>query len=457
MNNGDENTKVKILETKLNDFDAAVRAEALSELAILAEAREVQLAPVADVANMHCHTFFSYNAYGYSPSSLAWLAKKRGFKLMGIVDFDTLDGVDEFLDACELLGVRGSAGIETRVYLPEFARREINSPGEPGVYYHMGVGFSSSDVPDSAAGVLHDLRKRSTDRNRDIVSRVNAYLRPVSVEYDRDVVPLSPAGTPTERHMVVAYIRAAEKSVLDPPDFWAGKLGTNHREMADLVDDGPRFQSLVRARLMKKGGPGYVQPGADTFPTLEEFHRLVVACRAVPCAAWLDGASAGEQAIEELLALLMEKGVAALNIVPDRNWNIADSGIRRIKLQQLYRVVELAQALDLPLNVGTEMNSFGQRLVDDFAAPELAPVKDAFLEGAHFAYGHTVLERKARLGFQSEWARKHLSSRRERNNFYTKMGYQLPPGEAAASTLGQLDPSMSPSEMLTALQQGAME
>ena len=54
-----------------------------------------------------------------------------------------LDAVDEFLAACDLAGVRGSAGIETRVFIPEFATREINSPGEPGVYYHMGIGFTS--------------------------------------------------------------------------------------------------------------------------------------------------------------------------------------------------------------------------------------------------------------------------------------------------------------------------
>ena len=61
---------------------------------------------------------------------------------MGIVDFDVLDAVEEFLDACEAAGVRGSAGIESRVFIPEFADREINSPGEPGVYYHMGIGFT---------------------------------------------------------------------------------------------------------------------------------------------------------------------------------------------------------------------------------------------------------------------------------------------------------------------------
>src|SRR5512143_1972624 len=136
------------LESRLNDFSPAVRSHALSELASLPRQGAVSLDQEQEVANLHCHTFFSYNAYGYSPSGLAWLAKRRGYKLLGIVDFDVLDAVDEFLDACELLGVRGSAGIETRMVLPEFSGREINSPGEPGIAYHIGIGFTSSTAPD---------------------------------------------------------------------------------------------------------------------------------------------------------------------------------------------------------------------------------------------------------------------------------------------------------------------
>ncbi len=95
--------------------------KALAELVAAAGRGEVALAAEQDVVNMHCHTFFSFNAYGHSPASLAWLAKKRGFTAIGIVDFDVLDAVDEFLAACDLAGVRGSAGIETRVFIPEFA------------------------------------------------------------------------------------------------------------------------------------------------------------------------------------------------------------------------------------------------------------------------------------------------------------------------------------------------
>lgn len=413
----------------------------------MAQQGEVALEPEEDVANMHCHTFFSFNAYGYSPTGLAWLARRNGYKLMGIVDFDVLDAVDEFLDACELVAIRGSAGIETRVFIPEFVTREINSPGEPGIAYHMGIGFTSSQVPDAVAPILASMQQRAAQRNRDIMERVNAYLDPVTIDYERDVLPLTPAGNPTERHMVLAYVRATERIVPDPAVFWADKLGMAPEEITEHMADSAGFQNLVRKKLMKRGGVGYVQPGREAFPRVEEFHELILACGALPCAAWLDGTSAGEQAIEELLELLISKGVVALNIIPDRNWNIADAEVKRLKVQKLYEVVELAQALDLPLNVGTEMNSPGQKLIDDFDVPELAPVRQPFLDGAHFIYGHTVMQRALGLGYQSDWAATHLPTRRERNAFYTWIGYHVPPGQQGQAMLGQLSAQMSPADI----------
>src|SRR5512137_1286218 len=95
------NPQIADLEKDLNSFSRNTRFDALTELVALAQQGEISLAAEADVANMHCHTFFSFNAYGHSPASLAWLAKRRGFRLIGTVDFDVLDGVDELLTACE--------------------------------------------------------------------------------------------------------------------------------------------------------------------------------------------------------------------------------------------------------------------------------------------------------------------------------------------------------------------
>jgi hypothetical protein len=277
---------------------------------------------------------------------------------------------------------------------------------------------------------------------------VNAYLDPVKLDYDQDVMPLAPAGNPTERHIVLAYAEAVEREVQNPVEFWSRKLDLSADEVAKVIHDAAKFQNLVRQKLMKRGGVGYVQPDSGSFPSVDAVNDLTLACGALPCAAWLDGTSTGEQAMGELLHLLISKGAAALNIVPDRNWNIADVETKKLKLGKLYEIVQLAQELDLPLNIGTEMNSFGQKLVDDFDAPELEPVRQAFMDGAMFIYGHTVLQRECGMGYQSEWAQTQLPTRREQNAFYTRVGYLVPGGKIRVA----LEPTMSASEVLGKLE-----
>jgi hypothetical protein len=195
---------------------------------------------------------------------------------------------------------------------------------------------------------------------------------------------------------------------------------------------------------------GYVQPGSETFPSVDQLHKMVTLLGALPCFTWLDGTSEGESDIEELLSLMIDKGAAAVNIVPDRNWNIADPEVKAVKLRNLYQIVDLAQANDLPLNVGTEMNKLGLKLVDDFDAPELSPVRQAFLDGALFVYGHTVAQRALGLGYQSAWAQAELPTRCERNDFYTALGRCVPPGTAGRNKLAAL-PVGSPQAILDAL------
>jgi hypothetical protein len=442
-----------MLETHLNDFDPQVRREALQALVAQAEADPTLYAPEIEAVNLHCHTFHSFNGYGYSPTALAWLGKTRGYRAMGIVDFDVLDGVDEFLDACEIVGLRGSAGLETRVFVPEFADREINSPGEPGVCYQMGVGFTSGQADGKAAEILADLRQRAENRNRSLLARVNAYLGPAAIDYEAEVLPLTPGGNATERHMLTAYVASAERAFPDATEraaFWADRLGLERAQVQGLIDDVPGFKNVIRSKLMKRGGVGYVQPGPETFPSVDQLHKMVVLLGALPCFTWLDGTSEGESAIEELLALMIEKGAAAVNIVPDRNWNIADPEVKAVKVRNLYQIVELAQQNDLPLNVGTEMNKAGLKLIDDFDAPELAPVRQAFLDGAWFIYGHTVAQRALGIGYQSEWAQAHLPTRRERNAFYAEIGRRVAPGLKGRARLAAA-PVGSPRQILAAL------
>jgi hypothetical protein len=434
---------VTYLSQDLNAFDPATRRAGLTAFA-QAAGPAAQGQPHARVANMHAHSFFSYNALGLSPSALAVMAWEEGIDLMGLVDFDVIDGVDEFLDACELLGVRGGASVETRVFVPEFASREINSPGEPGVLYHMGIGFTASLPSPEAAPLFRDLAERSRRRNLDLVDRCNAHLAPVAIDYAAHVLPLTPSGNATERHIVAAYMAAAESQTDDAATFWRASLGVDGPTLDAALAHPFGLANLVRAKLMKRGGAAYIQPGPDTFPAVETVNALFQACGALPCLTWLDGTSAGEQAMPELMALMMAKGAVAVNIIPNRNWNIPDPALKRVKVQKLYDFVDQARAHNLPIIVGTEMNSPGLPLVDAFDAPELAPVRDTFLDGAHFLTGHTLLARHAGLGYASPWAADHLPDRVQRNAFFTQVGRQLPPGQPGVAVVRSLLPEMTP-------------
>ena len=439
------------LEKRLDDFNPQVRFNSLLELKALMDEGKIIPQKMQPIANLHCHTFFSYNAYGYSPTKLAWIAKRMGIKYIGIVDFDVIDGVDEFLQACEIICVRGSAGIETRVYIPEFSKLVINSPGEPGISYHMGIGFTSSQAPESVAGMLNEFRQRADLRNRSMMRRLNDYLHPLHIDYDSEVLPSTPASTATERHMIAKIVQKAQETLPSPIDFWVEKLKTDRNTIIQKNEKPQVFKNFARAKLMKRGGIGYVQLKPELFPIVEDFHHVIEECGALPCATWLDGTSQGEQAIEDLLGLLIEKGLAAINIIPDRNWDIDDPEIKKVKLKNLYQVVELADKLNLPINIGTEMNSFGQKLVDDFNVKELAPVRDSFLRGADFIYGHMQMGRNLKMGYQSVWAKKYLPSRRERNVFFEEAGKAIPPDKKGRAILGQINASQSPAVILEKL------
>jgi hypothetical protein len=116
-------------------------------------------------------------------------------------------------------------------------------------------------------------------------------------------------------------------------------------------------------------------------------------------------------------------------VIPDRNYT---PGQPDVKLKNLYHVVEVAQSLGLLVVAGTEMNSPGHKLVDDFRSPELAPLAPTFLTAAFAVYAHSVMQRECGLGYMSEWARKQFPRLSARSEFYEAAGRALHVGKEHA-------------------------
>ncbi|MBR2374284.1 MAG: hypothetical protein IKA87_08670 [Lentisphaeria bacterium] len=353
------------LARELDCLDSAVRSRSL-----------VESMPGLRPFNMHCHTFYSYNGYGYSPTHIAALAAKLGWRSAGLVDFDVLDGVDEFLNACAALRVPAAAGMETRVYVPELADSEINSPGEPGIAYHLGMRFRSSRVPAEWKSFAADLKAKANARTRQVVEKVNTVLPEIALDFDAEAEARTPAGNVTERHICSAYREMAEKrfSGTELEEFWTGKIG-------EFSADAVKLEGKIRSKLMKQGGVGYIAPKPENFPTLEEMNAFVRGCGAIPTVAWLNGLSAGENDVDALLDLHQKYGAGAVTLIPDRNWRAADEAKSAKLVAELDRFVAACAARNLPLLAGTEMNAPGQLLNDDFSIPQLIKHLDVFCAG----------------------------------------------------------------------------
>lgn len=430
--------------SELDNFDLSTREKTLEALL---ESQPAPQAPADLVLNLHIHSFFSFNCCGYSPSRIVWEARQHPLALAGLVDFDVLDGVEEFIRASKKANLPYVCSIESRVFVPEFSDRVINSPGEPGIAYHMGVGFTSTDIPADAQTFLDSMKSGAAKRNEGLVERVNAHTAPLILDLDQDVGPLVPAGNATERHICLAYARKAASQFTAPTelnDFWKEKLG-DESGLSDLPE-GPAFLNLLRAKTMKKGGVGYVTPGTDSFPGMADMNAFTLACGGIPTAAWLDGTTDGEQCMAELLDVSEASGAEALNIIPDRNFT---AGEQNEKLKNLQEVIELAVSRDFPVLVGTEMNSPGNKFVDDFDSAELSPFMPVFIEGAHIAYGHMIMQSYLKCGYTSDWAKQHFPTRKVKNEFFAKLGEAFSPKtEEALKAFGT---NNSPEEILQSI------
>jgi hypothetical protein len=248
---------------------------------------------------------------------------------------------------------------------------------------------------------------------------------PVELDYERDVLALTPSGNATERHVCLSYARKAKKVFKDDialRQFWLKKLGSEAESLG--LPESMDLLNMIRAKTMKRGGAGYVLPDKGSFPLMADFNQFVLAAGGIPTMTWLNGLSEGEQALEELVEVAMSTGTSAINIIPHRN---CTPGVKDQKLENLYHVAELAEKLHLPVVVGTEMNSPGQKFVDDFDSQELSPLMGVFLKGAYIVYAHSVLQQKAGLGYNSGWAKKNFKVPAEKNKFFQKLGSSLQP------------------------------
>jgi hypothetical protein len=79
--------------------------------------------------------------------------------------------------------------------------------------------------------------------------------------------------------------------------------------------------------------------------------------------------------------------------------------------------------------------------------PELAPIRQAFMDGADFIYGHTALQRQPGLGYLSDWAQQNFPRAAPAAIFIVRLASCSHPAAAGKALLQKLPSQPTPSEI----------
>jgi len=392
------------------------RLEALRELKRL-EAEGIIPPPEKRFGvNVHVHTSESFSIFR-SPTEAAWAGYRFGLEVMGINDHYTISGHEEFRKACRILGLKPVFSIEAMAMSLEAKNsgERYNDPKNPGRVYLCGKGVVHDLKPGSLSDhLLRSIRSAFRERCKKMTEKVSILLSGVnpslSLSFDT-VLKLTPHGNVTERHVaqaVVETIRSKFPKKEDQKRILEKIVGSLSYEDFSRED---KLQNIIRNKLLKSGGPAYVEEPEEVFPNIEALVKLFRDYGAIPTYPVLGNPiTEKEKNLRSLFDELEEYGIYAVEVIPKRNTR-----------ERLKEIIEEAEKHGFPVFSGTEHNTKApEPLLDKFSTdPEFLPI---FREGAYLLLGHHFLSEYCGRGYLREDGELTFKDRKAGRAFFSFAG-----------------------------------
>ena len=313
----------------------------------------------------------------------AYLAWKNGLTTAGIMDHDSVGGAREFIEAGRIIGIATTVGCEMRCSVKNtpFNGKLINNPDQKSVAYLALHGIPHQNIA-RVEEFLKPYRDQRNIRNRKMTDNLNTILAPygVSLDFDKDVVPLSKAdenGSITERHLLFAVSaklieRFGKGAAI--VDFLKDdmKLSISGKIVNMLSDENnPHYQydllGALKGNLVEKF---YIDADAEC-PDIADFVALAKEVGGISAYAYLgdvgDSVTGDKKAqkfeddfLDEYVDYIAKIGFNAITYMPTRN-----------TLAQLNRVMDLCEKYSLFQISGEDINSPRQSFIcEALARPE---------------------------------------------------------------------------------------
>ena len=367
----------------LNAANKTERLDALRKLMRLYEDGTLQKPAATNNVNNHIHSTYSFSPY--SPAKAAYMAWNSGLTTAGIMDHDSIAGAEEFIEACKIIGIAGTAGFECRCSLrgTPFEGKRINNPDQDSVAYLAMHGIPHQNIAKVQA-FLTPYREKRNVRNRKMVDNINTLLKNsgLQLSFDEDVEPISmnrEGGSITERHILYALsLKIMQKFGPGPAvlDFLSQKLGIEvtggaREKLLDAENSMYAYYLLgvLKGHMVEQ----FYIDATDECPHITDFVQLAREIGAISAYAYLgdvgDSVTGDKKTqrfedafLDELVDYLAKIGFMAVTYMPTRN----TSG-------QLARLISLCDTHGLFQISGEDINSpFQSFICEALQKPQFA-------------------------------------------------------------------------------------
>ncbi len=417
------------MQDLIEKLNASTKEERLSALKALLEKQTEKPVRRDNDANNHIHTIYSFSPY--SPTKAAYMAYMSGLTSAGIMDHDSLSGVEEFKEACAMLGLGSTCGVEARV---KFDRGfgKINHPDQENCIYMAAHGIPLQNVKEFNE-YLEPYRQKRYERDAKMCELITGKFGKfgITLDFEKDVKPLSQAhegGSVTERHLLYALAVKLDKKFGHSEELIAFlendlKLAVSQKVRGFLLNENNEHFLYDLLGVLKADTAFFYIDADEEMPMAEEFVSKALSLGAIPAYAYLgdvgDSVTGDKKAqkfedsfLPELIAEIKKIGIKAVAYMPTRNTPA-----------QLERISALCKENELFEISGEDINSSRQQ----FACKALAQPEFAHLIDATWALiGHEAIstEKGVEYGMFAERTVKEIPNLYERVKKYSVIGHE---------------------------------
>ena len=285
--------------------------------------------PVPDI-NGHIHTPHSFSAFSNAEQPFQ-LAKSEGVSVLGINDFYTTDGYNEFAEQAEKYKIFPLFNIEFMAlqnHLQEAGVR-VNDPSNPGRTYFSGKGLRQpAKMSEASFKKMKDLQEESNRQTYEMVEKLNVFFAEnnIGIQFDpAEVQHRLAKNLFRERHIAQAIrIAVFEKEETDLGRAQLLNKIFRGKEIKSAIDDVAGLENEIRGNLLKAGGAAFVPEDPKAFLSLEEVKEIIIDAGGIPCYPVLLDFGNGnftdyEADKEKLLQELIKNDVYSIELIPGRN------------------------------------------------------------------------------------------------------------------------------------------